>query len=615
MRNRDSIVRSGLATWTVALSFAGCMVVAPIEDLPEPLTTSGGAGSGGRNGTSGRGSGGAGSGGTEGAAAGQAAEAGKAGSGGSGGSAASGGVSGTGAGLAGTGGSATPGGEGGGGGEPQCTTNADCVELAGGDPYRCLPSEGRCVQLRSNECPLVHGDFEDPNAIYFGAFATLVPEQPQVNSVAWAAELAVDDLNDEGGLPGGPGGARRPLVMITCTNDDVDGPALIDAGLGHLVDDVQVTSMLATLKPGDLLRAVERYKQRKLFYLSPVSLTTDLTDPNYRDNGLIWNLLGEPLDFAVAYEKLLYLVEAQVRRDRNLTDEPLKVALVTSDDVFNDELSNFVFPRLRWNNQDSGVNNQQGLYLSEVIPLDQPDLVAVRQRILDFAPDIIISTASEVVTQRSGVLERVETGWDGPGDRGARPYWILSPYNAGDLRVVEEWIEEASTGKIIIDEYAAGRFLGISAASAVDSTLRNDFVTRLTDAHEDAITDTGNYYDAVYFLAYALYASGNPGIPSGPETAAGMLRLIEGEPKDGSPDQIDEIFELLAAPEETLSLNTTLGAPDFDPATGVRRATPSVFCFQKLQELILPRSDVLRFDREDETFTGSYPCLDGFFEP
>jgi hypothetical protein len=603
-----------------AAAFAGCIVVAPIEDLPDPVSGSGGAGASGTGGTEGSGAtGNGGNGATGTGATGGTGEAGGA----AGDAADAGGTNGGSAGRVQSAGHAgTPesgaGGEGGEGGERECTTNEECVELGGEEPYRCRQSDGRCIQLRSNECPLVYGDYEAANPHYFGSFATLSKTLPQVNSVVWAELLAVDEINAAGGIPSGPDDTRRPLVMVVCNNDDLLEVPVVDAAMRHLVENVGVDSLLATLKPADLQQSFESFEQKQPFYLSPVGVTSVLTAEEFEDDGLIWNLLGQPSDFADAYAKLLTHVEAHVRRERSLPDpqlDPLKVALVSSSDVFNDELAEYVFRRLHWNGSPAPLNAEAGNYLRVDVEPGDPNMAVIVQSILDFAPDILISTAAEAMTQDNGIVEGVETRWDGLGDRGARPYYILSPYNAGNPDIVLSWIHAATTEPNIVDAEADQRFLGISAASAEDETLQKEFETRLRGAHDNAISDTGNYYDAVYFLTYAIRAANQPEGPSGPATASAMRRLIEGERHDVGPDHIEEIFELLGEPGASISLYGTLGAPDFDPETGVRRATPSVFCFEALQEIVLTKNDVLRYEREAGVFTGDYPCIDGFLDP
>ena len=101
------------------------------------------------------------------------------------------------------------------------------------------------------------GDANDPNAIFFGAFATLESSMAvEDNPVVRAHDLALQELSGDGtvGLPGGPRGARRPLVMIVCNNDR----AVVDKGIAHLADDVQVPALLAWIH-GYLARRFEAH--------------------------------------------------------------------------------------------------------------------------------------------------------------------------------------------------------------------------------------------------------------------------------------------------------------------------------------------------------------------
>jgi hypothetical protein len=188
-----------------------------------------------------------------------------------------------------------------------------------------------------------------------------------------------------------------------------------------------------------------------------------------------------------------------------------------------------------------------------------------------------------------------------------RPYFILSPYNAGDLGSLTPIVKGLRMNN---DVNAHQHFLGISAASAVDPTLQNEYATCLRKAFgTDANTDTGNYFDAVYTLAYAM-AAADPAL-EGPDLAAAMPRLLAGEPFGTRPDDIAGALAWLAEPTQSIELSGTLGPPDFDLATGVRAATPAVFCYQ-FDGLLSVEEQVLRYDRDADVFTGSYPCIDGF---
>lgn len=253
--------RAGPGTLLLALVGAsvamGCVVISPLEDYPEKAAGQGGAHGGGAGGTAGKASGGNHGGPDAGADAGA------------------------------------------------CATNQQCVDRGAGEPYRCRPSDHTCVALPTDECPLVYGTPEDPNAIFVGAFAPLSPTVPEDNAVVWAHRLALEELSGDnvGGLPGGPGGARRPLVMVVCNNDST----VVDKALSHLADDIEVPALLATLLPGDLRRGFEAHKDKHMFFLSPVGATRTLVD--YPDDGLLWNMLGQPSDLAPAYAALLGLAE------------------------------------------------------------------------------------------------------------------------------------------------------------------------------------------------------------------------------------------------------------------------------------------------------------------
>ena len=485
-----------------------------------------------------------------------------------------------------------------------CSTNQDCVASAAGEPYFCRPTDRTCVALKTEECPLAYGTASDPNAIIFGAFATLNAAVPEDNAIVWAHRLALDELSGDanGGLPGGPNGKRRPLVMVVCDNS----ADTVDKGLTHLADDLLVPAVLATLKPGDLRRGFEAHSDRDIFYLSPTAATRTLVD--YPDGGLIWNLLGQPSDLAPTYAKLLTLTESYVKTQRSLT-APLRVALVTTTDAFDSELASFVEPVLTFNGQSTSMNSDAGTYAGFTVDTSDPQPEAWAQQILAFHPDIVISAASESFSEKGGLLETLESDWDQLVVT-PRPFYILSPYNAGDLTNINDLINGFIQGGV--DTEANRRFVGVSIAGAADLTLQNQFATRLRTAFQDAYPDTGNYYDASYFLAYAMYAAGAAPL-TGSKIAAAMPRLIDGKAIDVGPANISAAFQALTKQDSTIELDGTLGPPDFDPDTGVRHDQGSVLCFKLDSGVLSLETDVLRYDTALGQFQGTFPCFDNFY--
>ena len=595
--------RLGSVSSLVAAVLSGCLVIAPLDE-PSP---------GGTGGTAGKVSGG-GSGGTGGTSA-------EAGAGGdqvsSGGASATGGMTARG-GTTGKGGGGAVSGDAGSGDQPaagtgvggalggdECSTNEECVKLGRGEPYFCRQEDHTCVVLNTNDCPLVYGDFSHPNPIYFGSFGLLNDSHPDRNVTVWSSLLALEDINAAGGLPVGENGELRPLVMVVCNSNEDAHPGIIDRGMNHLANDVRVQALLATLRPADLQRSFQAHLAKKVFFLSPISLTSTLTDAIYPKGELIWNLLGQPSDFAPAYAKLLGHLEAYVRKARLLAKgTPIKVALVTTTDEFDADLQSFVFPALRFNGNKTASQNGDN-FLNVELDAQSPDIEKARADIIEFNPDVIVSAAGDVMTQQGGLIGQIEATWAQTFREDERPYFILSPYNAGDLNSILP-ILNGIDGPAAMAEH----FLGITAASAIDPTLQNAYALRLRNENgNDVNVDTGNYFDAVYTLAYAMVAAHAD--LTGPNIAAAMPSLLEGEPFGTRPEEIEDTLAWLAVPNQTIALSGTLGPPDYDPQTGVRAATPSVFCFS-FQGVLNLEDQVLRYDREHDVFTGSYPCIDNF---
>jgi hypothetical protein len=633
---------------------SGCLLIAPPEDLPAlgAGAQGGGGGSGGSAGIGGAEMGGtgmtpAGTGGGAGESAGEGGRETSGGVGGTGGNGGTGEVGGSA--TAGRGGSngnvAGTSGSAGEGGAPGCTTNEECVVAQNAsEAARCRPSDHTCVTLKTADCPIAYAGengaarFSDPNAIFVGSMVALDPNFADKSANAWALELAIDEINSAGGLPDPSGGPARPLVLLVCQSDTNTDSKVVERGITHLGEEVQVQALVAELRPDDLTDAFNRETGRQLFYLNAVAVSSALA---LRDNngGLIWTLLGEPRDYAAAYALLLSDLETYVRAERGLSPaDEIKVATVYTNDAFDLDLFKSADPTLKFNtfpaeSQVFDGTNPDGKYLRinlSSLPGDiHAQIQATAEQIVAFAPDIVISTAGDPMTtsgdvamdgslKQDGVLELVEAAMPDP-----RPYYILSPYNAGTSALAA--VQSTITTDFATDPSAAGRFMGISAAAAPSDQLdpMTGFASRFITRYGGSVDLPGqvdNYYDAVYYLAYAMYAASVAGDVTGPTIAGGMQQLIGPEgmqcgdtPCADGPRDFKQIFTALAN-KDKIALYSTLGAPDFDPMTGVRPATPGVFCFtwNAGSQVAQHSLDVLRYDADMKTFNGSYGCLLNF---
>jgi len=577
------VFRASLS-WVLALSAAGCFLVAPLGEYEDAPGSAPGASRGGGNG----------------GIAGSRMES-SSGEGGAAGAEPMGGAPP----AAGTSGDA---------GEPPvgpsgCASNEECVELAHGDPSHCTDA-GKCVALENGVCPLVYDDegFKAADPIYVGAFAPLSATVPENSVVLYPLRMALREISGDafGGILM-PNGKRRPIVLVACDN----GEDSVDAAAKHLFDDIGVSAVLATLLPGDLRRVFERYEDRNVFFLSPVGATSAVAALDDRD--LVWTMLGQPKDLVPVYRDLVEdLVEPYLRNVRGIGDRPLKVALLRGADAFGVELSSLVAAELTWNGKSIAENTKDENYRGFTFDgtLDPADVAT--ELLEEFVPDLVISTAGEEVTRAdSGLIDQLETQWGRLGLDVPRPFYVLSPFNAGDLNPLIDLLGAELVGT---DHDATKRFIAVTAASAEDDSLQQQFAVDLRDAFSASNPDTGNYYDALYFLTYALYGA-RVDDPQGTDIARGMHRLLDGMRFNVGVEHISAVFDALAMDGTSIELDGTLGPPAFDPASGVHVDPGAVLCFGTSPGTnnVYVAHNALRYERASGSFQGKFSCFNDFF--
>jgi hypothetical protein len=484
--------------------------------------------------------------------------------------------------------------------ERDCVVNADCESNA-----RCLP-EHVCVRLDTRDpatgttgpCPTLLNaqGARDPNAIFIGAFAPLDQSSIEAQTISAIYAMAASEFNDMGGLRGVAGGPPSPLVVIVCNNSEASTPG----ALQHLIEDVRVPAVLAAMDQNQLLAGFNKYPQT--FFVSAFSGSKELANVS---RGRAWTMLGQPSDYAEIYAALLPHAEALVHAGliRAGKDRDLRVAaVVETSNAFGVELANAVLPQLTFNGLKAV--DQPSNYLGREVVSDGSNVQQVVKDLYDqLPPDIVLSFASDVFTANSGVMSRLnQLGWSEH-----RPLYILSPENAeAGADVTAELFRLRSV------DYKddVGRVLGVAPAGLLPGMTDafNNFWMHLLLKYPEARTDFGNYYDAFYFLVDALYASPRVAFREGTinasDLATGMRRLTNlGKTKfNVGPNDISDVFSVLDAKNFLIQLDGTMGAPDFDRDTGMRRESGSIYCFDstrlKIQkDVISYRRDTMQLDQ------------------
>ncbi len=164
------------------------------------------------------------------------------------------------------------------------------------------------------------------------------------------------------------------------------------------------------------------------------------------------------------------------------------------------------------------------------------------------------------------------------------PFFIFSPINAAATSDFSALLRSSTA---LSYQVIYQRFLGINVAGADDRDVLAQYVERLRNYQPLAAGGFENYYDAIYYLAYAVYRAGVVSI-DGRNISAGMSSLSNGAPMkvgpmevtiDGGTIQlIDQVFQELKA-HGSVQLIGASGS-QFNVSHGVRIDKAGLYCFQ-----------------------------------
>lgn len=508
------------------------------------------------------------------------------------------------------------------GGQP-CVGNAQCIDDNFGEPFICEKTTKRCVSVKLNEaCAFVlpEAELRNDNAVLFGAFMPLKDQSaPLGQPIALAYKLALEEIQKAGGLPGG-GGPRKPLVAVICDStpkpegSSAETPNYVELGVKHLTGTLHVPAVISLFsQTGMTTFFQDSLLPSGTFTLNPQDTTEALKLLDAKR--LLWHLLGTPEDVALAYKPLLARMEPKVKAAHG-NPTSIKVALVTSASPTEESIAAVVRDAVKgieFNGKNADANG--ALFKSITIPSLEADPTAqfgsVVSELASFGPNVVVllTSANEAARITGGYDDATKTyrpGLDaaltvdgGPGL--PLPYYLLGPRNARASDVLA-YLGTAFHGES--SDAKARRFIGLQYAGAADKndpqSQYQQFLKRFAEKNPtvDPATYAGvdNYYDAVYWLAYGLYAAG-PGAPvQGSSFGEGVRKLVTGpDVFPGTVAQISSAFTTITTSSEA-TFRGALGVPNFDTASGAQRSVGSVYCYEKNSAAkYVPKYDVLRY--------------------
>jgi len=223
----------------------------------------------------------------------------------------------------------------------ECTTNQECTEKAsastaidtpgsaadGKVAAVCVKPEGRCVQLLTEDCDAIAGDYLDDRAIILGSLFSTKGGQAATNLPRQqAAALAIEQMNAVGGVPSGDTSANgRPLVLVSCD----ESTNLIRAAK-HLVLDLKVPAIIGPNTSQDTLEVSTKVTvPAGTVVITPTAVASSITA--LTDNDLTWLMV--PSDVQRAPLMISQLGELEQRLKTERAKEHVKLGIVFRDDA------------------------------------------------------------------------------------------------------------------------------------------------------------------------------------------------------------------------------------------------------------------------------------------
>jgi hypothetical protein len=196
------------------------------------------------------------------------------------------------------------------------------------------------------------------------------------------------------------------------------------------------------------------------------------------------------------------------------------------------------------------------------------------------------------------------------------PFFVFSPINAAATSDFTALLlsQTALNYRVVYE-----RFLGINIAGADDRELYAEYQKRLRSYQPLAADGFENYYDAIYYLAYAVYGAGVAPI-DGSRISAGMSSLNSGVPLGVGPTEMaidGGVIPLMGQVFHELTVHRSVqligvSGSQFDVSHGVRIDKAGLYCFQYNNgSTPIPHQPAEIFDAFQQKWTVLAQCTPG----
>jgi ABC-type branched-subunit amino acid transport system substrate-binding protein len=435
----------------------------------------------------------------------------------------------------------------------ECTTNAECTERAtaaaidagtlpeGGMPVVpavCVRPEARCVELDSEDCKWITGDYLRDDAIILGTLFSTTGDQAATNLQRQrSATLAAEEVNNVGGVPAAGDAPPRPLVIVSC-----DEAAMLLRAAGHLINDLHVPAIVGPNTSQDTIDLSTKLSVGAgTVLMTPTGVASSIAD--LTDNDLTWLMVPSDVQRAPLMIQQINEIETKIRADHP-EKTTVKLGIVFRNDALGSGTRTSLNDlTLNGKSLSDPINTgANGNVTIDTYDFSAPDQNALVTRYLAFAPDIVVlAGTAEAITK---VMEPLEQQWTGP----TRPYYVSI-----DSVKVPDLIRVA--GNMELRSRIRGTGLTPTAASApVLNAFNLDYRARY--GANPTASGVGPSYDAMYGIAFALAATRDLPV-TGPNIAKGLRKLAGGATVvEVMPSKVLSGFQRLAAGEAITAIGT-----------------------------------------------------------
>lgn len=415
------------------------------------------------------------------------------------------------------------------GDQKACQRHSECADQ--GDSYIC-GAQGVCVNVLNERCNRIIGPLGRDNVVVLGSILPTVEFSSSGLPRENAIELAVEEINDAGGLPGG-----RQLAVVGC--DDSGNRDLGIAAATHLVEDIGTPAIIGPAFSGVYIDVTTQVTvPGDVMTISPSATNPGIASLD--DKGLVWRTAANDVFQSVAIADQVRLLGAT------------SVVAFGKDDPYGKGLLGAVNQELA---AELGEGGFFGALYADPAGDTPPDYGSLIVDALnnDRQPQVVLllgtSEAAEIISLFEDTVQ----------DRGLpRPLYLLSDggKNAEAL------------APLLAERPELREFIQGTEPYHFNGGLYDAFVIRYQQKfREQPGTFTANAYDATYLLAYSISALEPEGVLTGPAIAQGMSRMVEGREVEVGPTAIPDARNLLTS-GTSINFTGASGTLDFDLAVG-----------------------------------------------